>query len=40
LGEDTELTPAEKPIVRKQALRVTMQATLIAAVGAVIAYLL
>jgi len=39
LGGDTELTPAEKPIVRRQAMRVITQAIVIAAVGALIAYL-
>jgi hypothetical protein len=40
LGEDTELAPSEKPIVRRQAMRVVVQATVIAVAGAAVAYLL
>jgi hypothetical protein len=40
LGEDTELAPSQKLIVRRQAMRVMVQATVIGVVGAGIAYLL
>jgi len=39
-GGDTELTPAEKPIVRRQAIWVITQVTIIAAVATLVVYLL